>query len=189
MPTVREEMEQHRREMNRGEVRRRGPVLVEALGTGAPLLAERVEAETPRPWTTQRIEAKDLAESQSQRIERMMALQELVGDESQIFALVKSEHNDSPNICIGRARRNDIVIDDDTVSSQHAVVEEGQGRLLLGDSSSSNGTWINQQAIGPAQQAVLRSGDCLRFGGCPFYYLSGGQFALFLKLRLQSEGG
>ena len=38
----------------------------------------------------------------------MMALQKLVADESQVFDVEKSGDNDSPNVCLGRAKRNDV---------------------------------------------------------------------------------
>lgn len=62
---------------------------------------------------------------------------------------------------IGRSPDSDIIIDDPTVSRNHAVVIYSNGKFLLKDSNSANGTYINDQKI---EEAVITNGDIVRFG-------------------------
>lgn len=63
---------------------------------------------------------------------------------------------------IGRDEGVDIVIDDRKVSRRHATVELVDGRALLTDCGSTNGTWLNDQRI--SQVRELRDGDRVRVG-------------------------
>lgn len=62
---------------------------------------------------------------------------------------------------IGRRPDNDIVIDQPTLSGQHAVLEVRDGVYYLSDLRSTNGTFVNEQRLSEA--TVLRHGDILRF--------------------------
>ncbi|WP_329103886.1 FHA domain-containing protein [Micromonospora sp. NBC_01699] len=63
---------------------------------------------------------------------------------------------------IGREEGVDIVIDDRKVSRRHATVELADGRAVLTDCGSTNGTWHNDQRI--SQFRELRDGDRIRVG-------------------------
>lgn len=62
---------------------------------------------------------------------------------------------------VGRARANDIVVDDVAVSSQHCRIRPEQGRLVLYDLESSNGTYVNERRV---SRHVLSAGDVIRLG-------------------------
>ncbi|WP_169815340.1 FHA domain-containing protein [Nocardia yamanashiensis] len=63
---------------------------------------------------------------------------------------------------IGRGARADLRIDDQHVSSAHAVVCGQGGRFTVEDLGSSNGTWIGGRIIrGPSE---LHDGDVVSFG-------------------------
>ncbi len=64
-------------------------------------------------------------------------------------------------ITIGRAPSNDVVIDDPTVSAQHAVLTKLPSGYRLKDLGSSNGTQINGFSI---TEAGLKDGAEIRFG-------------------------
>jgi pSer/pThr/pTyr-binding forkhead associated (FHA) protein len=64
-------------------------------------------------------------------------------------------------IRIGRALSNDIVIDDPTVSAQHALMTKSPGGCRLKDVGSTNGTQINGISITDAE---LKDGAEIRFG-------------------------
>ena len=64
-------------------------------------------------------------------------------------------------ITIGRAPSNDVVIDDPTVSAQHASLTKLPSGYRLKDLGSSNGTQINGLSI---TQAGLKDGAEIRFG-------------------------
>lgn len=64
---------------------------------------------------------------------------------------------------IGRSRRNDVVVDDATVSRQHAeIVREGE-IYHLRDAGGRHGTFLNDRPV--AGPTPLHSGDQIRCGG------------------------
>ena len=66
------------------------------------------------------------------------------------------------SMTIGRSVNNAIKLDGDAVSRKHAVLELANDKFILRDLNSSNGTYVNDQRIGPA--AELRDGDRVRIG-------------------------
>jgi NADPH-dependent 2,4-dienoyl-CoA reductase/sulfur reductase-like enzyme/pSer/pThr/pTyr-binding forkhead associated (FHA) protein len=67
-------------------------------------------------------------------------------------------------IAIGRQPGMHILIDQGSVSRRHAEISYANGRYLLRDLGSSNGTFINDVNITPQSVHVLKPGDILRFG-------------------------
>ena len=64
-------------------------------------------------------------------------------------------------ITVGRASLNHVVIDDPTVSAQHAILMRLGHSYRLRDLRSTNGTQINGV---PITEADLMDGDKIRFG-------------------------
>jgi hypothetical protein len=60
----------------------------------------------------------------------------------------------------------DIEIAHPTTSSLHAVLLAGAkpGRVVVEDTNSTNGTFVNDNALAPGQRWELRDGDRVRFG-------------------------
>jgi Mg-chelatase subunit ChlD len=88
------------------------------------------------------------------------------------YALVKSITR------IGRARDNDIVLQQKTVSAHHAVIEWCGGVFLLRDVGSTNGTRKNGTLISdPARidmrTVPLKHGDRITLDACRFQFLVG----------------
>ena len=52
-------------------------------------------------------------------------------------------------LAVGRSQGNDIILDDPTVSSQHAQVSLGHAGWLVSDINSSNGTFLDGQRLTP----------------------------------------
>lgn len=65
---------------------------------------------------------------------------------------------------IGRQPGVHILIDQGSVSRRHAEINYADGRYLLRDLGSTNGTFINDVRIVPQSIHVLKPGDMLRFG-------------------------
>ncbi len=69
---------------------------------------------------------------------------------------------------IGRAdtgQQVDVEIPHDTVDTHHATIECEDGRFILTDLGSKNGTFHNDEAIGSNGRREIRDGDEIRFGG------------------------
>jgi len=63
---------------------------------------------------------------------------------------------------IGREVNNSIVLDDSFVSSQHALLVYRQGRWVLEDQGSTNGTYLNDQLL--SGSAAIDYGDEIGIG-------------------------
>jgi FHA domain/zinc-ribbon domain len=62
---------------------------------------------------------------------------------------------------IGRSPDCDIFLDDVTVSRQHAILRRNDGRFVIEDQGSLNGTFVNRRRI---ESAELADGDELQIG-------------------------
>lgn len=67
-----------------------------------------------------------------------------------------------PGATVGRSDGNIVMIDEDTVSAQHAHFLHERGRWWLEDLGSTNGTFINRRPL--SGRAEISEGDELMFG-------------------------
>jgi pSer/pThr/pTyr-binding forkhead associated (FHA) protein len=65
-----------------------------------------------------------------------------------------------PRNIIGRGPECDVVLNDPSMSRQHALIENTSSGLFLRDLESANGTYLNGV---PVRDAVLKSGDQIAF--------------------------
>jgi pSer/pThr/pTyr-binding forkhead associated (FHA) protein len=73
------------------------------------------------------------------------------------------EHRfERPQVTLGRNPACELVIDDDTVSGQHARLVYRNNQWWIDDLNSTNGTFLNGQRV--STLIVLTSGDSLRLG-------------------------
>jgi pSer/pThr/pTyr-binding forkhead associated (FHA) protein len=70
---------------------------------------------------------------------------------------------------IGRNPDSDILLDDITVSRQHAVIEKKGDDFLIKDMESLNGTYINGKII---ELSRLNNGDRIQIGKYLFLFFS-----------------
>ncbi|WP_223839314.1 FHA domain-containing protein [Saccharopolyspora pogona] len=73
----------------------------------------------------------------------------------------------TPRTTIGRGRECDIVVDDITVSREHAELRRRDGRFVLVDGGSLNGTYLNRM---PVECAELTDGDEIWVGKARFTF-------------------
>lgn len=73
--------------------------------------------------------------------------------------------SDGP-ITIGRTPDNSIAIDNLAISTRHARIEVQQGRMILDDQGSLNGTFVNGQRV---KRAALKDGDVISLGKHSIY--------------------
>ena len=95
--------------------------------------------------------------------------------EKQIFAAeftaggnlkqVKLAFGEKERKSIGRTKENDLVIDDASISKIHAAfVLNSDRQLMVADTGSTNGTFVNGERIAYGRAFVIKPGDKLRFG-------------------------
>lgn len=66
---------------------------------------------------------------------------------------------------VGRAKQSDLWIDDPSVSKIHAsLVLNSNGKLLVADTGSTNGTFVGSQRIPYGKAFLVNSGEKLKFG-------------------------
>ncbi|TNE49501.1 MAG: FHA domain-containing protein [Deltaproteobacteria bacterium] len=85
----------------------------------------------------------------------------------------KSYPFDKREITIGRSSENDIVLRRTDVSRRHARLLLREGRLILLDLKSENGTFVNGQRLGSPQ--VIHPGDTILIGDYKLFVESIGQ--------------
>ncbi len=91
------------------------------------------------------------------------------GEQATVGKLVLSAANrvlrevliDRRRLTIGRRPYNDLLLDDLTVSGEHAIVHTMAGESIIHDLKSRNGTLINGA---PVMQQQLADGDCVDIG-------------------------
>jgi len=60
--------------------------------------------------------------------------------------------------------KNDIVVEHDEASREHAWIGPDEGRMVLKDLNSTNGTYLNSVSSGPVQKATVNPGDIVIIG-------------------------
>lgn len=70
-------------------------------------------------------------------------------------------------LTIGREDDNAIQLNDERISRCHLKIQAGQGRIILTDLESTNGSRVNGL---PVQMTVLRPGDLISLGRCVLLY-------------------
>ena len=66
-----------------------------------------------------------------------------------------------PRVSIGRAKANEVVVDDVSVSSEHCRIRPEDGRGVVHDLKSTNGTFVNERRV---TRHVLSEGDVVKIG-------------------------
>ncbi len=63
---------------------------------------------------------------------------------------------------IGRLSNHQIILDDITVSRNHASIDINNEKVKISDNNSTNGIYVNDNLI--ANDAIIKSGDKLQIG-------------------------
>jgi FHA domain len=131
------------------------------------LLLSAADLSTPRPTITEvRLDGDSVV---TRRAESTASLALVV------YALRRNNRSASHLITLGRAPDNDVVVPDVSISRFHAFVKQGaNGRWLLQDAGSTNGTTVNGSSVprqGHGSPAELSAGDDVRLGQVELTFL------------------
>lgn len=103
-----------------------------------------------------------------------------------VFEVTKSAANPWPDrVSVGRARNNDIVLADGSVSKLHAHFTMEHGHHFLLDAGSRNGTRINDAPLAERGRARLSYGDVLTFGAQNVTFIDGGRLYDMVRRGLE----
>lgn len=84
----------------------------------------------------------------------------VLDDKNGLLSQTVFEIDDS--LSIGRSQHNDLVINDNFVSHEHACISKSKHNYLLADLSSTNGTIVNGRQID--EETALNYGDIIQIG-------------------------
>lgn len=76
-------------------------------------------------------------------------------------------------VTVGRHQNSGIVLDELTASTRHAEIREDEGRFIVKDLHSANGTYLNGTKI--EGEAELRDGDVIHFASAEALFQAGGE--------------
>lgn len=79
-----------------------------------------------------------------------------------------------PHLTIGRGSKNDVVVRLKDISRHHCRISIRDGNLFVCDLDSTNGTYLNDEALPANREVPLRTGDHINLGGAIFKMLDGG---------------
>ena len=71
---------------------------------------------------------------------------------------------------IGRQEGYDLSLQHSSISRRHAEISFVNGRYILRDLASKNGTFLNDQRVEPGSIHLLSANDTLRFGQVQFVF-------------------
>ncbi len=92
---------------------------------------------------------------------------------------------DATECCIGRARHNDIVLDDLRVSREHARIEKEKDGYFVCDLNSKAGTFLQGHRLPALHKIKLKAGGTIAVGG---YFLRLEQAAIQTEAPPELEG-
>jgi predicted component of type VI protein secretion system len=76
----------------------------------------------------------------------------------------------SPRVSIGSGGQNDLAIADDSISTNHAILEFEHGGWRLTDLDSTNGTFVEGVRLAPQVPTPLPYGSSVRLGGLRLHF-------------------
>ncbi len=148
------------------------------------LLRRHAEGAQQNEWQFKTQTASSTRGGIAQLVEAGLELAREVAD-YEVFAVTKTQNNPwRDRVSLGRARNNDIVLLDNSVSKLHAHFSDtGQGWTLC-DAGSRNGTRVNDEPAASGQPHDVRSNDMLVFGRIETTFLDAGGLFDFLSRHM-----
>ncbi|HSI03602.1 MAG: FHA domain-containing protein [Myxococcota bacterium] len=103
-----------------------------------------------------------------------------------VFPVRRTGRSPFPNfISIGRAKSNDVIIEDESVSKFHAFFRRSdKGEFVLQDGGSKNGTSVDGEEVPDKNKGgpvIVESGMRLRFGNVEMTFLLATEFVDLVK--------
>jgi len=91
-----------------------------------------------------------------------------------------------PEMKIGRDPETEICIADQSISRKHAKILKSEGKTILTDLGSSNGTFVNDRKLAAGENVVLAKEDMIKLGNSILKYLPAGELEILFYGNLNS---
>jgi hypothetical protein len=103
-----------------------------------------------------------------------------------VFPVRRTGRSPFPNfISIGRAKSNDVIIEDESVSKFHAFFRRTEkGDFVLQDGGSKNGTMVDEEVVPDKNKGapvIVDSGMRVRFGNVEMTFMAAPEFAELVR--------
>lgn len=112
--------------------------------------------------------------------------------EFNVFSVRRAAESTNEFISVGRAKNNDVVIPDVSLSKVHAFFRQmGRDRFTLQDAGSRNGTFVNETAVparGQGAAVDVHAGDRVRFGSVQLTFVSASQLRELVRRLVRPSG-
>ena len=106
-----------------------------------------------------------------------LTLSRLVG---RVFPLIKNRNSPPGPVMVGRSSESDVAIPDYSISYRHCYFVLGGRDVQLGDSGSTNGTFVDNRQLAPKQLVTLTGGEKVVVGRFAFLFLRPAGFLDYL---------
>ena len=133
------------------------------LQAGFEKLDGEEDADIAQHITVEGLKADDLIPAETvPRLAETVSLKFIVNGKEVDRAF---EFNEGQRFSVGRTKENAIQIDDQSISKAHATLMlNKEGKIVVADTGSTNGTFVNATRIPYGKAAELRATDKLMFG-------------------------
>jgi FHA domain-containing protein/von Willebrand factor type A domain-containing protein len=134
--------------------------------TSMPDVTSHENGDEPTPIPLELLQKKPVTEEMLSKTFVLMETPMLVVRKGKNLGQSFSLNRSFP-VSIGRSRVNEIRLDDITISAQHCRIIPENGRHILCDLNSTNGTFLNEKKV---SRQLLNEGDTIRVGETQFLY-------------------
>jgi pSer/pThr/pTyr-binding forkhead associated (FHA) protein len=107
-----------------------------------------------------------------------------------VWTVRRTGRSTFPRVTVGRARNNDVIVPDASVSKFHAFIGQSGNEFFIQDAGSRNGTvvaGVSAPARGRGDPLPLEPGAVVRFGSVEMVFLRTAEFLRLLRTVLQSR--
>jgi Mg-chelatase subunit ChlD len=134
-----------------------GAALIRRRRRAAEIAVEDAPADVPAPTLLERMSSTEeyLEKTVTLRERPVLTITRGPGV-GQVFEL-----GNQAAMSIGRAKANEVVVNDVSVSSEHCRIRPEDGQFVLHDLKSTNGTFVNERRV---TRHVLAEGDVVKIG-------------------------
>lgn len=94
----------------------------------------------------------------------------LINRREQLGFKVEEIYNLGEKNIIGRSPKNEVVLNDPFISSEHVRIWQSEGAYYLEDLGSKNGSLLNGRTV--SRPSVLENGDKISFGQLEFLFVT-----------------